>query len=52
LAGALRAQSVQYFEKEKLWLLSTDHNSYVLAVARMENCDTCTGDFRCREKAT
>jgi hypothetical protein len=32
LAGALRAQSVQYFEKEKLWLLSTDHNSYVLAV--------------------
>jgi alpha-galactosidase len=32
LAGALRAQSVQYFEKEKLWVLSTDHNSYVLAV--------------------
>jgi alpha-galactosidase len=32
LAGALRAQSVQYFGKEKLWLLSTDHNSYVLAV--------------------
>jgi alpha-galactosidase len=31
LAGALRAQSVQYFEKQKLWVLSTDHNSYVLA---------------------
>lgn len=30
-ASALRAQSVQYFEKGKLWLLSTDHNSYVLA---------------------
>jgi alpha-galactosidase len=36
LAGALRAQSVQYFEKEKLWLLSTDHNSYVLAVRIQE----------------
>jgi alpha-galactosidase len=32
LASALRAQSVQYFEKGKFWLLSTDYNSYVLAV--------------------
>ena len=31
LAGALRAQSVRYFEKEKLWLLSTDRNSYRLS---------------------
>jgi alpha-galactosidase len=32
LASALRAQSVQYFEKGKFWLLSTVYNSYVLAV--------------------
>jgi alpha-galactosidase len=32
LTSALRAQSVQYFEKGKFWLLSTDYNSYVLAV--------------------
>lgn len=32
LASALRAQSVQYFEKGKFWLLSTDYNSYFLAV--------------------
>jgi alpha-galactosidase len=28
----LRAQSIQYLEREKLWLLSTDRSSYALAV--------------------
>src|SRR5690348_1790329 len=28
----LRAQSIHYFEREKLWLLSTDRSSYALAV--------------------
>ena len=32
LASALEAQSVQYFEKGKIWLLSTERNSYALAV--------------------
>jgi alpha-galactosidase len=30
--GNLRAQSIQYFEREKLWLLSVDRSSYALAV--------------------